>query len=89
MAHGGAAVPRRSRDTTWRRPVGATYAVGYGTAMEVARHGAAEADLLAVLGRIHDVNFWPGTSTLPLLNLAIDLTYAVVNPRIGSKGGQH
>ena len=24
-----------------------------------------------------------------LLNLAIDLTYAVVNPRIGSKGGQH
>nr|RIY15796.1 DNA-binding protein VF530 [Deinococcus sp. RM] len=36
------------------------------------RHGAAEADLLALLGRIHDVNFWPGTSTLPLLNLAID-----------------
>ena len=43
MAHGGAAVPRRSRDATWRRPVGATYAVGYGAALEVAGHGTAEA----------------------------------------------
>ncbi|ADY27040.1 Protein of unknown function DUF2132 [Deinococcus proteolyticus MRP] len=36
------------------------------------RHGAPAEQLLALLGGIEDVNFWPDSEALPLLNLAVE-----------------